>query len=62
MRALGFGFGVAIVLLAIVVGSVRSEVYIVTIEGEPIISYRGDIDGFEATVVESDDEQIDTTR
>ncbi len=32
-----------------------------TVEGEPIISYKGGIDGFEATAVESD-EKIDTTR
>lgn len=39
----------------------RAEVYIVTVEGEPIISYRGGDNGFEATAVESD-EKIDTTR
>ncbi|KAH9805747.1 subtilisin-like protease SBT2.6 [Citrus sinensis] len=38
----------------------RAEVYIVTVEGEPIISYRGGDNGFEATAVESD-EKIDTT-
>lgn len=39
----------------------RAEVYIITVEGEPIISYRGGDNGFEATAVESDD-KIDTTR
>lgn len=39
----------------------KSEIYIVTMEGEPVISYKGDIDGFEATAVESD-EKIDVTR
>ncbi|MCI77031.1 subtilisin-like protease, partial [Trifolium medium] len=39
----------------------KAEVYIVTVEGEPIISYTGGIDGFEATAVDSD-EKIDTTR
>ena len=41
----------------------ESEVYIVTIEGDPVISYRGDIDGFEATAVDSDsDQKLDVTR
>ncbi|XP_073275771.1 subtilisin-like protease SBT2.5 [Primulina huaijiensis] len=40
----------------------RAEIYIVTMEGEPIISYRGGIDGFEGTAVESDsDKKIDVT-
>lgn len=39
----------------------KSEVYIVTIEGDPVISYRGGIDGFEATAVESD-QKLDVTR
>ena len=41
----------------------ESEVYIVTIEGDPVISYRGDIDDFEATDVDSDsDQKLDVTR
>ncbi|XP_071696699.1 subtilisin-like protease SBT2.5 [Rutidosis leptorrhynchoides] len=32
----------------------NSKVYIVTLEGEPLISYTGGINGFEATAVESD--------
>ena len=41
----------------------ESEVYIVTIEGDPVISYRGDIDDFEATNVDSDsDQKLDVTR
>ncbi|KVI01431.1 Peptidase S8A, DUF1034 C-terminal [Cynara cardunculus var. scolymus] len=39
----------------------KCEVYIVTIEGDPVISYRGGIDGFEATAVESD-QKLDVTR
>lgn len=39
----------------------KAEIYLVTVEGEPIISYRGGVDGFEATAVESE-ENIDTTR
>ena len=41
--------------------SVTAEIYIVTMEGDPIISYKGGVNGFEATAVESD-EKIDTTR
>ena len=40
---------------------VKAEVYIVTVEGEPVISYKGGVDSFEATAVESD-EKIDVTR
>lgn len=39
----------------------KAEIYIVTVEGEPVISYRGGIDGFAATAVESD-EELDVTR
>lgn len=59
MRAVEFGF-VFLILLALLDLS-KAEVYIATIEGEPIISYKGEVDGFEATAVESD-EKIDTTR
>ena len=41
--------------------TVTAEIYIVTMEGDPIISYKGGVNGFEATAVESD-EKIDTTR
>ncbi|CAN7126226.1 unnamed protein product [Brassica rapa subsp. narinosa] len=40
--------------------TVTAEVYIVTMEGEPIISYQGGENGYEATAVESD-EKIDTS-
>ena len=60
MGALEVGFQV-LGFLALLVVVLKAEIYIVTIEGEPIISYKGDIDGFEATAVESD-EKIDTTR
>lgn len=59
MRTVEFGFA-SLLLLAFVILS-KAEVYIATIEGEPIVSYKGDVDGFEATAVESD-EKIDTTR
>ncbi|CAI9760937.1 unnamed protein product [Fraxinus pennsylvanica] len=43
-------------------GLVRTEIYIVTVEGEPVISYTGGVNGFEATAVETDsDEKIDVT-
>ncbi|KAE9587710.1 putative cucumisin [Lupinus albus] len=50
---------VFITLFALLICGV-AEVYIVTVEGEPIISYTGGVDGFEATFVDSD-EKIDTT-
>lgn len=49
-----------ILLLFTVLTVGKAEVYVVTVEGEPIISYKGGVDGFEATAVESD-EKIDTT-
>ncbi|KAL6292543.1 hypothetical protein ACE6H2_000685 [Prunus campanulata] len=58
MRAAEFGCAVAVLFSLLIVG--KADVYIVTIEGEPIISYKGGVDGFEATAVESD-EKIDTT-
>ncbi|XP_047308553.1 subtilisin-like protease SBT2.5 [Impatiens glandulifera] len=40
----------------------KAEIYIVTVEGEPVISYQGDLEGFEATAVDSDsDQKIDVT-
>ncbi|XP_048336611.2 subtilisin-like protease SBT2.6 [Ziziphus jujuba] len=58
MRAAEFGIS-ALLVLALLAFS-KAEIYIATIEGEPIISYKGDIDGFEATAVESG-EKIDAT-
>lgn len=54
-------FSLVIVLLLGTLNVGKAEIYIVTVEGEPVISYKGDIDGFEATAIESD-EKIDTTR
>lgn len=66
MRLLEFGCVFLVVLLFGLVKFGKAEVYIVTVEGEPIISYKGGIDGFEATAVESDDddddEKLDSTR
>ena len=53
--------GCLFIILSALVISGKAEIYIVTVEGEPVISYTGDIDGFEATAVESD-EKIDTAR
>ncbi|KAE8674981.1 Subtilisin-like protease SBT2.5 [Hibiscus syriacus] len=39
--------------------SMPAEIYIVTVEGEPIISYKGGENGFQATAMESD-EKLDT--
>lgn len=38
----------------------EAEVYIVTVEGEPVISYKGGVNGFEATAAEFD-EELDVT-
>ncbi|KAH6798964.1 subtilisin-like serine protease 3 [Perilla frutescens var. frutescens] len=52
---------VLIFLLGVVILG-NAEIYIVTVEGEPVISYRGGTSGFEATAVDSDsDEKIDVT-
>ncbi|MBA0553192.1 hypothetical protein Golob_012394 [Gossypium lobatum] len=59
MKASGLGWAVLLVLLGLVVKG-KAEIYIVIVEGEPIISYKGGENGFEATAVESD-EKLDTT-
>ncbi|KAA0031741.1 hypothetical protein IC582_011259 [Cucumis melo] len=53
-----FQYTVLVFLAILFVG--KAEIYIVTIDGEPIVSYKGDLDGFEATAMESD-EKIDPT-
>lgn len=53
--------GCTVLVLFTVLTTGKAEIYIVRVEGEPIISYKGGVDGFEATAVESD-EKIDTTR
>lgn len=58
MRSAGFECGILMLFSLLIIG--KTEIYIVTIEGEPVVSYTGDIDGFEATAVESD-EKIDVT-
>jgi len=59
MKDISFGFLGLVLFSQLVV--IRAEIYIVTLEGEPVVSYRGGVDGFEATASESD-EKIDVTR
>lgn len=51
-------FTIIILFSLFIIG--ESEIYIVTIEGEPVISYTGGVSGFEATAVEAD-ETLDVT-
>ncbi|GAB2267415.1 hypothetical protein Dimus_002398 [Dionaea muscipula] len=55
MKRLTIGVSVLLVLFAQLVAHGVAEVYIVTLEGEPVISYRGGIDGLQATAVDSDE-------
>lgn len=59
MVAMEFGCKILMLFSMLVLG--KAEVYIVRVEGEPVISYKGGVDGFEATVVESD-EKMDVNR
>lgn len=53
MKTVASVFTIMILLSLSIIG--KSEVYIVTIEGEPVISYKGGVNGFEAT------EEVDVT-
>lgn len=53
--------GMIFLVVSALLVTVTADVYIVTIEGDPIISYKGGENGYEATAVESD-EKIDTSR
>lgn len=59
MVAMEIGCKILMLFSMLVLG--KAEVYIVRVEGEPVISYKGGVDGFEATVVESD-EKMDVNR
>ncbi|KAK8487589.1 hypothetical protein V6N13_016414 [Hibiscus sabdariffa] len=59
MKAVELGWVVLVALLGLL-ASGKADVYIVTVQGEPVISYKGGENGFEATAVESD-EKLDTT-
>ncbi|KAL9224103.1 hypothetical protein vseg_000172 [Gypsophila vaccaria] len=52
-------FGLSLLLFALLT-LVKAEVYIVVLEEEPVVSYRGGVKGFEATASETD-EKIDVT-
>ncbi|GAB2218285.1 hypothetical protein Drorol1_Dr00001505 [Drosera rotundifolia] len=58
MKGLVFGVCLVVVWLVHLVVHGDAEVYIVTLEGEPVVSYYGGIDGLRATAVDSD-ERID---
>lgn len=58
MRTAGRMFAIIILFGFWVVG--KSDIYIVTIEGEPVVSYGGGVSGFEATAVEFG-EKLDVT-
>ncbi|XP_034699683.1 subtilisin-like protease SBT2.5 isoform X1 [Vitis riparia] len=58
MRAMELGCAVVVLFSLLIAGN--AEIYIVTVVGEPVISYKGGVPGFEATAVESD-ETIDVT-
>ncbi|KAI3896419.1 hypothetical protein MKX03_008581 [Papaver bracteatum] len=52
---------IVLVFLGLLVFGKAQEVYIVTMEGEPVVSYNGGVEGFEATAAAEDtDERIDT--
>ncbi|KAI3973802.1 hypothetical protein MKX01_039266 [Papaver californicum] len=53
---------VVLVFWSLLVFGKAQEVYIVTMEGEPVVSYNGGVEGFEATAAAEDtDEKIDAT-
>lgn len=54
-------FECTILVLFVLLILAKAEIYIVTVEGDPVIHYKGGIDGFEATAVDND-EKIDVTR
>ncbi|KAI9191413.1 hypothetical protein LWI28_008262 [Acer negundo] len=58
MRATEFLYIFIVLFALLIIG--KAEIYLVTVEGEPIVSYKGGDNGFEATAVESD-EKIDST-
>lgn len=57
----GITFGLLVVVLLAHLASLKAEIYIVTLEEDPVVSYRGGVLGFEATASETD-EKVDVTR
>ncbi|GAB4853520.1 hypothetical protein Ancab_017711 [Ancistrocladus abbreviatus] len=60
MEVRGVAFGLSVLVLFAHFAWGKAEVYIVTLEGEPAISYKGGVDGFDAIASDSD-EKIDLT-
>ncbi|XP_057979777.1 subtilisin-like protease SBT2.5 [Malania oleifera] len=58
MKAVELSCKILVLCGLLIIG--KAEIYLVTVEGEPVISYKGGVDGFEATAVEAD-EKIDPT-
>ncbi|XP_071742108.1 subtilisin-like protease SBT2.6 [Rutidosis leptorrhynchoides] len=58
MKAVDCLFIIIVIFCFLVIG--KSDIYIVTIEGEPVTSYRGGVSGFKATAVEFN-ENLDVT-
>ncbi|KAF2309734.1 hypothetical protein GH714_004855 [Hevea brasiliensis] len=50
----------SILVLLVLLPTGKPEIYIVTVDGEPVISYRGGVPGFDPIAVDTD-EKIDTT-
>jgi hypothetical protein len=59
MKWIGTACFLLIFVQQVVLGT--HDVYIVTMEGDPVVSYRGGVEGFPATAVDLDDE-MDVTR
>lgn len=54
MRRIKLAWLLLIFLQRVVLGT--HDVYIVTMEGDPVVSYRGGVEGFPATAVDLDEE------
>ena len=57
----GISNGVLVLVLFAHLALIKAEIYIVTLEEEPVVTYRGGVHGFEATASETD-EKVDVTR
>ncbi|GMH03150.1 hypothetical protein Nepgr_004989 [Nepenthes gracilis] len=60
LKMRGMSIGRILLVLFAHLTLLKGEIYIVTLEGRPVISYTGGVDGFEATASDSD-EKIDFT-
>lgn len=59
MKVLELACLLLIIVPQVVLGT--HDVYIVTMEGEPVVSYRGGVEGFPATAIDLD-EDMEITR